>query len=158
MRTELNTHGRKSHIRMRTELNALECPISECKQNLRNSSNPSGGPLDQPIKLSWNPLQGPSPCSAVSGILGPKLELANKPSCACNGVGSSVVSRIRDLGHNNSNRLQPTEHWAAREAQQFSAALGPGLILETQNRPASGSLHGACFSLCLCLCLSLCFS
>ena len=26
-------------IRMRTELNALESPISKCKQNLRNSSN-----------------------------------------------------------------------------------------------------------------------
>ena len=34
---------------MRTELNALESPISECKQNLRNSSTPSGGPLDQPV-------------------------------------------------------------------------------------------------------------
>ena len=44
---------------------------------------------------------GPSPCSAVSGILGPKLELVNKPSCVCVGVGSLVVSRIRYLGHNN---------------------------------------------------------
>ncbi|CAD7683223.1 unnamed protein product [Nyctereutes procyonoides] len=43
---------------------------------------------------------GPSPCSAVSGILGPKLELVNNPSCVCIGVGSLVVSRIRNLGHN----------------------------------------------------------
>ena len=42
--------GRKSHIRMGTELNALESPISECKQNLRNSCTPSENPLDQPIK------------------------------------------------------------------------------------------------------------
>ena len=37
------------------------------------------------------------------GILGPKLELVNKTSCVCIGVGSSVVSRIRDLGHNVLN-------------------------------------------------------
>uniref|UniRef100_A0A8C0JK85 Monoacylglycerol lipase ABHD12 n=1 Tax=Canis lupus dingo TaxID=286419 RepID=A0A8C0JK85_CANLU len=47
---------------------------------------------------------GPSPCSAVSGVLGPKLELVNKPSCVCIGVGSLVVSRIRDLGHNKEQR------------------------------------------------------
>ena len=35
----------------------------------------------------------------MSGILGPKLELVKKPSCVCIGVGSSVVSRIRNLGH-----------------------------------------------------------
>ena len=46
----VHTHARKSHIRMRTELDALESPISECKQNLRNSSTPSENPLDQPIK------------------------------------------------------------------------------------------------------------
>ena len=100
-----HSRGRKSHIRMRTELNALESPISKCKQNLRNSSTPSENPLDQPIKKpSCNPLRGPSPCSTVSGILGPKLELANKPSCACIGVGSLVVSRIRNLGHNTGTR------------------------------------------------------
>ncbi|CAD7679612.1 unnamed protein product [Nyctereutes procyonoides] len=43
---------------------------------------------------------GPSPCSTVSGILGPKLELVNKPLCVCIGVSSLVVSRIHDLGHN----------------------------------------------------------
>ena len=36
----------------------------------------------------------------MSGILGPKLELVNKPSCVCISVGSLVVSRIRNLGHN----------------------------------------------------------
>ena len=45
---------------------------------------------------------------------------------------------------------------AAPVAQRFSAAsaLGydPG---DPGSSPASGSLHGACFSLCLCLCLSL---
>ena len=35
--------GQEASIRMRTELNALECPISKCKQNLRNCSSPSGG-------------------------------------------------------------------------------------------------------------------
>ncbi|CAD7668002.1 unnamed protein product [Nyctereutes procyonoides] len=44
--------------------------------------------------------RGPSPCSAVSGTLGPKHKLVNKTSCVCIGVGSLVVSRIRDLGHN----------------------------------------------------------
>ena len=43
---------------------------------------------------------GPSiPDTAEQG-LGPGLELVNKPSCVCIGVGSSVVSRIRNLGHN----------------------------------------------------------
>ena len=36
----------------------------------------------------------------MSGALGPRLQLVNQPSCVCIGVGSSVVSRIRDLGHN----------------------------------------------------------
>ena len=36
----------------------------------------------------------------MSGALGPKLELVNKPSCDCIGVGSLAVSRIRNLGHN----------------------------------------------------------
>ena len=36
----------------------------------------------------------------MSGVLGPRLELVNKPSCDCIGVGSLAVSRIRDLGHN----------------------------------------------------------
>ena len=35
---------------MKTELNALESPIPECKQNLRNSSTPFENPLDQLIK------------------------------------------------------------------------------------------------------------
>ncbi|XP_072644739.1 rho GTPase-activating protein 20-like isoform X2 [Canis lupus baileyi] len=38
----------------------------------------------------------------MTGIPGPKLKLANKPSCACIVVSSSVVSWIRNLGHNNS--------------------------------------------------------
>ena len=44
--------GQEASIRMRRELNALECPISKCKQNLRNCSSPSGGPRDKPLKLS----------------------------------------------------------------------------------------------------------
>ena len=36
----------------------------------------------------------------MSGILGPKLELVNKPSCVCISVGSLVVSQIRNLEHN----------------------------------------------------------
>ena len=39
----------------------------------------------------------------MSGALGPRLKLVNKPSCVCIGVGSSVVSRIRDLGHNRGD-------------------------------------------------------
>ena len=39
----------------------------------------------------------------MSGILGPKLELVNKPSCTCIGVGSLVVSQIRNLGHNSES-------------------------------------------------------
>ena len=38
----------------------------------------------------------------MSGVLGPKLELVNKPSCVCIGVDSLLVSWIRNLGHNNS--------------------------------------------------------
>ena len=66
-------------------------------QTLNQLRHP-GGP--QTSIQNWVP--GPSPCSAVSGALGPKLELVNKPSCVCIGVGSSVVSRIRNLGHNNN--------------------------------------------------------
>ena len=87
--------------RMRTGLNALESPISKCKQNLRNCSSPSGGPRDQPLKLSKNPPRGPIPYSAVSGILGQKIELVNSPSCVCIGIGFSVVSQIHNLGHNS---------------------------------------------------------
>ena len=90
-----HTRGRKSHIRMRTELNALESPISECKQNLRNSSTPSENPLDQPIK---------NPAVTHFGVQVPAplwTELVNKASCVCIGVGSLVVSRIRNAGHNS---------------------------------------------------------
>ena len=93
--------GQEAPIRMRTELNALEGPISKCTQNLRNCSSPSGGPRDKPLNLSKNSPRGRSPCSALSGILGHKLELVNKPSCVCFGVGFSMVFRIRNLGHNS---------------------------------------------------------
>ena len=44
---------------------------------------------------------------------------------------------------------------AARVAQWFGAAFGPGHDPGVPgSSPMSGSLHGACFSLCLCLCLS----
>ena len=36
----------------------------------------------------------------MSGALGPKLKLPNKPSWDCIGFGSLVVSWIRNLGHN----------------------------------------------------------
>ena len=45
------------------------------------------------------------PCSAALGILGPKLELVIKPLCDYIGVGSLVVSRIRNLGDNNGQEL-----------------------------------------------------
>ena len=41
----------------------------------------------------------------MSGILGPRLELVNKPSCTCIGVGSLVVFRILNLGHNRIERV-----------------------------------------------------
>ena len=45
---------------------------------------------------------------------------------------------------------------AARVAQRFSAALGPGGDPgDLGSSPMLRSLHGACFSLCLCLYLSL---
>ena len=44
--------GQEAPIRMRTELNALEGPISKFKHNLRNCTIPSGGPRDQTLKLS----------------------------------------------------------------------------------------------------------
>ena len=74
-----NALSRESHIR------SLETPPPFPPYwNGKNSSTPSEDPLDQPHKKpSCNPLRGPSPCSAVSGILGPKLQLANKPSCTC---------------------------------------------------------------------------
>ena len=54
------------------------------------------------------------------------------------------------------NNLLKTSILAARVAQQFSTAFGPGRDPgDPGSSPTSGSLHGACFSLCLCLCLSL---
>ena len=48
---------------------------------------------------------------------------------------------------------------AARVAQRFSACLSPGRDPRVPElSPASGSRHGACFSLCLRLCLSLSLS
>ena len=45
---------------------------------------------------------------------------------------------------------------AARVAQQFGAAFGPGRDPgDLGSSPTSGSLHGACFSLCLPVSLSL---
>ena len=72
--------GRKSHSRMRTELNALESPISECKQNLRNSSTPSENPLDQPIKnpaVTHFGVQVPAPLCRV--YLDPSWSLLINP-------------------------------------------------------------------------------
>ena len=55
--------------------------------------------------------------------------------------------------------LKEALFWAALVAQRFSAAFGPGCDNgDPGSSPASGSLHGACFSLCLCLCLSLSLS
>ena len=59
----------------------------------------SHGPL-APVNCYASEPRGPSPCSAVSGTLGPKLELVKKPSCVCIGVGSWGLSRICYLGHN----------------------------------------------------------
>ena len=92
--------GQEAPIRMKTELNALEGPISKCKQNLRNCSSPSGGPRPA-LKTKLKPTSGPSPRSAMSGILGHKIELVNNPSCVCIGIGFLVVSLIRNLGHNS---------------------------------------------------------
>ena len=78
--TEPTPRGRKSHIRMRTELNALESPISECKQNLRNSSSPSENPLDQPIKnpaVTHLRVQVPAPLCRV--YLDPSVSLLINP-------------------------------------------------------------------------------
>ena len=75
-----HAHGRKSHIRMRTELNALESPISECKQNLRNSFTPSENPLDQPIRnpaVTHFGVQVPAPLRQV--YLDPSLSLLINP-------------------------------------------------------------------------------
>ena len=42
--------------------------------------------------------------------------------------------------------------WLSGLAPAFSPGRDSGVL---RSRSASGSLHGACFSLCLCLCLSL---
>ena len=107
---------------MRTELNALEGPISKFKHNLRNCTIPSGGPRDQPLKLSKNPPQGPILCSAVSGILGQKIEFVNSPSCVCIGISFSVVSQIRNLGH-NSLRLKKQNQKKLGRGQRESRVL-----------------------------------
>ena len=57
---------------------------------------------------------------------------------------------------NHSKVTLKTTFRAAWVAQQFSAAFNPGRDPgDLGSSPASGSLHGACFSLYLCLCLSL---
>ena len=51
---------------MRTEVNALEGPISKCKQNLRNYSSHSGGPGDKPLKAKhYLGVQVPAPLCRV---------------------------------------------------------------------------------------------
>ena len=81
---------------MRIELNSLESPISECKQNLRNSSTPSGGPLDQPFSGSKSLLH------CVGCTWTQARACKSTLVCLLIGVGSLVVSRIRNLEHNIS--------------------------------------------------------
>ena len=109
---------------MGTEVNAFEGPISKCKQNLRNYTSLSGGPRDKPLKLSKNPPRGPCSCSAVSGVLGCKLEFGNQPLSVCISVSSIVVSRIHNLGH-NTPMSPPT--WAE--------PLSPPSQADTQSPP-----------------------
>ena len=131
-RAELYLPSVKPHIRMRTKLRTplAGSPISE---RLQSSENPLSDlkKLPHPFPSYWNgkktflhpfwkfprpahekpscnPLQGPSSCSVVWSILGPTLELVNKPLCTCIGVGSLVVSQIRNLGHNNNLYSQST--------------------------------------------------
>ena len=84
---------------MGTEVNALEGPISKCKQNLRNYSSHSGGPQDKPLKKQ-NTTAGSKSLLRCVGVLGRKLEFGNQSLCVCISVSSVVVSRIRNLGHN----------------------------------------------------------
>ena len=92
-----HAHGRKPHIRMRTELNALESPISECKQNLRNPSTPSENPLDQPIKnpaVTHFGVQVPAPLCRV--YLDPSSSLQINPLVClhrCQLLGSFLDSQ-----------------------------------------------------------------
>ena len=90
---------------MRGELNALEGPISKCKQNLRNCSSSSGHPRDQPLKLSYHLPRGPNTCSTVWPILEHMLEFVKQPLGVCISVGSLVVSQIRHLVHNTPMTL-----------------------------------------------------
>ena len=96
-----HTCGRKSHIRMRTELNALESPISKCKQNLRNSSIPSENPLDQPIEnraVTHFGVQVPAPLCWV--YLDPSSSLLINPHVLASVSAPWWFSRICNLGHN----------------------------------------------------------
>ena len=73
---------------------------------------------------SKTPPWGPSTCSAVSGVLGRKLEFGNQPFCVCISVRSVVVSRIHNLGH-NTPMSPPT--WAE--------PLSPPIQADTQSPP-----------------------
>ena len=63
------------------------------------------------------------------GILGYKLELINKPSCVCISVGFSVVSGIRNLGHNTP--VFPTT---------LAEPLSPPTLGDTQSPPHTQQL------------------
>ena len=61
--------------------------------------------------------------------------------------------RFSEVGSLVKRSMYPGAPWVA---QRFSASFSPGPDPgDLGSSPASGSLHGACFSLCLCLCLSL---
>ena len=107
---------------MRTELNALEGPISKCKHNLRNCSSPFGGPQDKPLKAKHH-LGVQVPALLCRVYLDASSSLEINP-CFCISVSSVVVSRIHNLGH-NTPMSPPT--WAE--------PLSPPIQADTQSPP-----------------------
>ena len=141
---------------MRTELNALASPISECKQNLRNSSIPSENPLDQPIKnpaVTHFGAQVPAPLCRV--YLDPSSSSLINPHALASVSAPRWFLGFAILG--TTKMFPGRDPWVA---QRFSACLWPRA---RSWRPGIESHVGllvreACFSLCLCLCLPLSLS
>ena len=132
-------------------------------------------------RVSASTLQGPSAPPATSPALRGNANSGARKSLS--GMGQNSLWSEKQRGRTVCGEGGPMVSWArcsselawnttrwpgtallAKTTGQgipgwlsgFAPAFGPGRDPGVQGwSPASGSLHGACFSLCLCLCLSL---
>ena len=109
-----------------------------------------------PAGLTTEALQAGSPSHHGAGACTPDPEPA-RPGLSTGILDTRVLpspwSRGPDVPHTKSSRCG-APGWLSGCASAFGSGYDPGPGVPGSS-PASGSLHGACFSLCLCLSLSL---